>query len=164
MSRGERVGELIVEDTLGGESAHKVVLDAVGHESVVGQGGFALIARVEGEHVVGIDAPREGGLAASAEEAGYAARPVGALGGAAVLHEAFTLDGGGVGLSRYDGTQRTVGVEVLAPGTCLVDIYIIVVSEDVALVDLAVGVAQVVLYDGVGEAVVTGGKLVDVGV
>ena len=57
VGRGERVGELVVEDALGGESAYKVVLDTVGHESVVGQGGFALVTCVEGEHVVGIDAP-----------------------------------------------------------------------------------------------------------
>ena len=162
--RGERVGEFVVEDAFGGEAMYEVVLDAVGHEGVVGEGCLALIAAVEGEHIAWVDAPREGGLAATTEKLGYAARTIGTLGCTAILHQAITLDGGTVDLSRYYRTQRSVGVEVLSPGTCLVYIYIIVVAKHVALGNLAVGVAQVVLDDGVGETVVAGGKLVDVGV
>ena len=55
--RSERVGEFVVEDAFGSKSIYKIVLDAVGYKRVVGEGSFALVAGVEGEHIARVDAP-----------------------------------------------------------------------------------------------------------
>ena len=156
------VTQVGAEHLLAVEVGDGIVLGARRDVGVVGQRGVSAVVDVARERVAAVQFIGGAGLEGHVHELVVASAALGVLGRAAVAHLAVALE---VGVTGLDGVVDVPVGEVdhhLLPDVGVHRVDIVVISEAVALVDLAVGVVHIVLGERGVAGEVTLGILVDV--